>query len=210
MSVAYDEEYLPLAQRVMGDMLDYAVNTLDYDLTQFYHMFLVSDLARQIAIGNPTFVAGKNGCELAKYVLANVRGIQLHCEDLMYLDKSPEYWCGWVLAYCQWKRGESFKRIEEAFPVELLVRLYDPLHEADIVKVVEVFDEKMEKGKEEAFLRRMRRYAGLSQSQLSREADVPLRQIQLFEQGERQVEKAQARTVVKLANALKCRPEELM
>ena len=27
---AYDEEYLPLAQRVLGDMLDYAVNTLNY------------------------------------------------------------------------------------------------------------------------------------------------------------------------------------
>ena len=26
---AYDEEYVTLAQRVMGDMLDYAVNTLN-------------------------------------------------------------------------------------------------------------------------------------------------------------------------------------
>ena len=32
---AYDEMYLPLAQRVMGDMYDYAVNTLGMTLASF-------------------------------------------------------------------------------------------------------------------------------------------------------------------------------
>ena len=29
MNCAYDEDYVRLAQRIMGDMLDYAVNTLE-------------------------------------------------------------------------------------------------------------------------------------------------------------------------------------
>ena len=50
---AYDEEYVTLAQRVMGDMLDYAVNTLNYELQNFYRMFLISGIARQFENGNP-------------------------------------------------------------------------------------------------------------------------------------------------------------
>ena len=58
MNCAYDELYLQLAQRVMGDMLDFAVNTLNIALTEFYKMFLIIGIAHQIEIGNPTYVAG--------------------------------------------------------------------------------------------------------------------------------------------------------
>ncbi|MFR7899190.1 MAG: hypothetical protein ACLU6Y_04635 [Ruminococcus sp.] len=46
-----------------------------------------------------TYVAGKTGCELVKEVI-EIRGLLIpELEDEMYLDKSPEYWCGWALAY---------------------------------------------------------------------------------------------------------------
>ena len=100
---AYDEEYVTLAQRVMGDMLDYAVNTLNYELQNFYRMFLISGIARQFEIGNPAYVAGRNGCEVAKEVIV-LSGLDMpEAEDLMYLDKSMEYWTGCALAYYQWK-----------------------------------------------------------------------------------------------------------
>lgn len=63
---AYDEEYLPLAQRVMGDMLDYAVNTLDFELNEFYTMFLISGIAAQFEIGNPAFAARKKWMRSSK------------------------------------------------------------------------------------------------------------------------------------------------
>ena len=74
MTCAYDELYLPLAQRVMGDMYDYAVNTLETKIDEFQKMFLVSGLAKQIEFGNPTYVAGNNGCELAKEVIEQCTG----------------------------------------------------------------------------------------------------------------------------------------
>ena len=75
----------------MGDMLDYAVNTLNYELQNFYRMFLISGIARQFEIGNPAYVAGRNGCEVAKEVIV-LSGLDMpEAEDLMYLDKSPEY-----------------------------------------------------------------------------------------------------------------------
>ena len=40
---AYSEDYLNNAQKILGDMMDYAVNTYELSPNQFYEMFLVSD-----------------------------------------------------------------------------------------------------------------------------------------------------------------------
>ena len=45
---AYSEDYLLTAQRILGDMLDYAVNEYEFDTDEFYKMFLVSDVSRQL------------------------------------------------------------------------------------------------------------------------------------------------------------------
>ena len=66
---AYSDDYLTSAQRILGDMLDFAVNTYDMDIDKFFEMFLVSNVSRQFEIGNPTYVAGKTGCELVKEVI---------------------------------------------------------------------------------------------------------------------------------------------
>ena len=206
---AYDEEYVTLAQRVMGDMLDYAVNTLNYELQNFYRMFLISGIARQFEIGNPAYVAGRNGCEVAKEVIV-LSGLDMpEAEDLMYLDKSLEYWTGWALAYYQWKSGQSFRQIDHAVSIDTVCAMYDPLHEADIEKFVYIMNEKL-KQQDVSRLRRLRTYAKLSQRQLAEAADVPVRQIQLFEQGERDINKTQGMTLLKLSRVLKCRPEELL
>ena len=206
---AYDEEYVTLAQRVMGDMLDYAVNTLNNELQNFYRMFLISGIARQFEIGNPAYVAGRNGCEVAMEVIV-LSGLDMpEAEDLMYLDKSLEYWTGWALAYYQWKSGQSFRQIDHAVSIDTVCAMYDPLHEADIEKFVYIMNEKLEQ-QDVSRLRRLRTYAKLSQRQLAEAADVPVRQIQLFEQGERDINKTQGMTLLKLSRVLKCRPEELL
>ena len=209
MNCAYDEDYVRLAQRIMGDMLDYAVNTLEYELGFFYQMFLVSGIARQFEIGNPMYVAGKNGCEVAKEVISLSGLKEPEEEDLMYLDKSPEYWTGWALAYYQWKTGRSFREIDHVVRVDKICGMYGIFHEADIEKFVLVIEEKI-KEQETSRLRRLRSYAKLSQRQLAEKADVPVRQIQLFEQGERDINKTQGMTLVKLSRVLKCQPEKLL
>lgn len=207
---AYDEEYLPLCQRVMGDMLDYAVNTLEYNLQKFFTMFLVSGIARQFEIANPAYVAGKNGCEVAKEVLVR-SGLALpDVEDVMYLDKSPEYWCGWALAYYQWYCGQSFREIIRQVPIMDICLMYHPLHEADIERFVITMETYNTDALRETQLKRLRAYARLSQKQLADKSGVPLRQIQLFEQRQRDINKTQAATLLKLARALRCSCEQLM
>ncbi len=210
MICAYDEMYLPLAQRVMGDMYDYAVNTVGMALTTFHEMFLFCDISHQIEKGNPTYVAGKNGCEIAREVIESCSDKRIEMEDVMYLDKSREYWIGWALAYYQWITGTGFLAIEEFAPIDKIYGMYDTLHEADISMFVEIMNEKYEGYRKENMLKRLRVYAGLSQRALAEKADVPLRQIQLFEQGQRDITKTQGKTLYQLAQALGCTMETLM
>jgi DNA-binding Xre family transcriptional regulator len=210
MICAYDELYLPLAQRVMGDMLDFSVNTLRVALGEFYKMFLVSGMAHQFEIGNPTYVAGKNGCEVARLVMDECGWRYPDAEDAMYLDKSQEYWIGWALAYYQWKTNRSFVEIEHSVPVESMYAMYPTLHEADLSLVVDVMDEKCREYADQSRLRRFRSYAMLSQRQLADASGVALRQIQLFEQGQRDIKKTQGETLKRLAQALHCDMEELL
>ena len=59
-------------------------------------------------------------------------------------------------------------------------------------------------------LKKIRVQQGLSQSLLSKKANVSLRTLQAYEQVDRDLNKAQAETVYKLAKALNCKMEELI
>ncbi|MBQ1548773.1 MAG: helix-turn-helix transcriptional regulator, partial [Lachnospiraceae bacterium] len=83
-------------------------------------------------------------------------------------------------------------------------------HEADISLFVNAIDERRKKEREESMLKRLRTYAGLSQRLLSERSGVPLRQIQLFEQGQRDIKKTQGETLRRLSKTLNCRMEDLI
>ena len=57
---AYSEDYLLTAQRILGDMLDYAVNEYEFDPDEFYKMFLVSDVYQKSKPYNPFFFIPKS------------------------------------------------------------------------------------------------------------------------------------------------------
>lgn len=51
---------------------------------------------------------------------------------------------------------------------------------------------------------------GLSQSQLAEHAGISVRVLQAYEQGERDINKAQAGTLLRIARALNCTIEDLL
>lgn len=59
-------------------------------------------------------------------------------------------------------------------------------------------------------LQQKRKEAGLSQSQLAAKSGVPLRTLQHWENGDRDIRKAAVMTVMALAEALGCRMEDLL
>lgn len=207
---AYGEDYLELAQKNLGNMLDYAVNSLQYDLKRFYDMFLVSGLSKQFENGNPKYIAGMTGCELAKEVLREIGQDISNVEDEMYLDKSPEYWTGWALAFYQWYSALRFGKIQKAVPVTEVLGMYPTMHEADLMKFVSAMDEKVRAYYTETNLKRIRKLAGYSQSELAQEAGVSIRQIQMLEQRKRDMNKVQLMTAVRLSKALRCSVEDLV
>ncbi|RDU22750.1 helix-turn-helix domain-containing protein [Anaerosacchariphilus polymeriproducens] len=59
-------------------------------------------------------------------------------------------------------------------------------------------------------LQEKRKEKGFSQSQLSALSDIPIRTIQHYEQGTKDINKAQVVTVLKLADALGCDIKDIL
>jgi len=207
---AYSDDYLTSAQRILGDMLDFAVNTYDMDIDKFFEMFLVSDVSRQFETGNPTYVAGKTGCELVKEIIRDSGILMEDYPDEMYLDKSPEYWAGWALAYYQWYYGRTFSKIYRAVSMKEIQRMYEVYHEMDLVHFVERLDVLWNLCYPETNLKRIRNLSGLSQQQLADLSGVSVRQIQLFEQRQRDINQTRAIDILKLSRVLGCKNEDLL
>lgn len=207
---AYDRDYLYHAQRNLGHMIDFAVNTCDFDIDEYFQMFFASNVCRQFEEGNPAYLVGKTGCELVRLVVSEVREQEIDVQDVMYMDKTPEYWLGWALAYYVWLKNYKFSYVLQAMPSGEMLGMYDTLHEADISKFVTTVDYIVDLHYEHTALTRMRNNAGISQIELSRRTGVNLRVIQSYEQRLRDINKAQLSTVASLAKGLNCNPLDLM
>ena len=151
-----------------------------------------------------------NGCELARSILDDVGMSYPEAEDEMYLDKSPEYWAGWALAYYQWSTDLSFMEILRAASLDDIIQMYPFYHEMDLTHFEDHLDHLVKKAHPQKRLCERRKNCGMTQSELAAEADVPLRQIQLFEQGQRDINKTSAITLLKLSKALHCKMEDLL
>lgn len=207
---AYPSDYLNTAQRIFGDMLDFAVNTCEMDIDKYFELFTISCVSMQFQNGNPSYIAGKTGCELVRKVIEDTGLPPLQYEDEMYLDKSPQYWAGWALAYYQWYTCRTFIKIHKAVSLKKIVSMYDIYHEMDITHFIDTMNQLWDAYYEDTNLKRLRKIAGLSQRELSNLSGVPLRQIQLFEQRQRDINHTKAIDVIKLGRILGCQPEDLL
>ena len=71
---------------------------------------VMTNLSRQFAKGNPRYLVGMSGAELADEVVEASGGTILKENDGTFT-VGPEYWTGWVLAYYQWLSCRSFSFI---------------------------------------------------------------------------------------------------
>ena len=192
MMNAYDRSYLERARISLGRMLDYAVYDLKYDLAVFWEMFLSSPVSKQFERGEVSVLVGKSGIELALMVTGKKKD---YAKPFFSEGKSEEYWLGWALAYYQWKTCLSFSQITEFIPINEIRRLYSPYHEMDIRQLCDKLSERYAERKQQTNLKRKRLAANLSQSQLSKLTDIPVRTIQQYEQGQKNINKARAEYV---------------
>ena len=126
MARAYKKTYLNGAMRNLAVMMDCGVRKYGYTIGEFYQKFLSSCVSRQFSQGNPRYLVGMSGAELADLVVQESGGSISDKNDGTYTT-GPEYWAGWVLAYYQWLSRP-----------DTVVSMYHPLHEADLSKFADV------------------------------------------------------------------------
>lgn len=210
MMYAYDETLLNKARLSMACMFDYAVYVIGMSLAEFYRLFINSTVSEKFAYGDSSTVAGKSGSEIA-YAVLKEKGIEFEFVfSTCKIDRSPEYWAGWALAYYQWLRNISFKQINETVGIDDIVCMYDKYHEMDIDHFVIEIDRRRAEASRDSRLKRLRLYAKLSQSELAKAADVPVRTIQQYEQKQKNINAAKVDTVVRLSKALHCNVEDIL
>lgn len=209
MMHAYDEVYLDDAMETLGGAVEYATLFCDIAGQEFLDLFVVSGVAKEFGKGNVTYLSGMSGIELARHILERCGKGRTDVSDLPYVDYPPEYWIGWILAYYQWDTAKPFEAILKRITYEDLERLYGVLHEADPSKAVCVLNE-LWKQEGETNLARLRKAKGLSQAQLAKISGVSVRSVQLYEQRQTDIKKAQYNHLKALANVLGCTVEDIL
>ena len=132
--------YLYEAMRNLAVMMDCGVRKYGYPIEEFYEKFLASDVSRQFAGGNPRYLVGMSGAELADSVVEASGDAITKDNDGTYT-VGPEYWSGWALAYYQWLTCRSFAFMRrKGLGIKEVVNMYYPLHEADLSKFADAAD----------------------------------------------------------------------
>lgn len=212
MTCAYSELYLDDAMNEMGEMLDYVINDCGYDGDAFFSLFIASGIASQFQCGNPKYVGGMSGVELAISVFNESHPAFLLPEPSYPEDKSPEFWAGWIMAYYQWKTALKFSDMLACGLTFDKVRSMYVLHEADISKFEESATNIIKNSlrSKDTALKTIRRLRGYTQKALSERSGVSLRMIQLYEQRQSNINRAESATVYALARVLHCSMEDLL
>lgn len=213
MMHAYNDTYLDDAMCNLGDMFDYAIYDLGMDGDEFLISFIETGVASQFEIGNPKYVTGMSGVELVDSVLLKQgKDIQAIKPRNKNFDEA-EYWCGWALAYFQWKTSLRFVDIfNRGLTIEKILSLYDGLHDEDVEEFVKEANKIISQKRRDKTtnLAKIRKARGMSQRQLSNESEVTYRMIQLYEQRQNDINKASVATILNLAKALACDVEDIL
>lgn len=85
--------YLNDAMRNLGVMMDCGVRKYGFTIEEFYDKFLSCEASRQFAHGNPRYLVGVSGVELADIVVEASGGMISEKNDGSYT-VGPEYWAG--------------------------------------------------------------------------------------------------------------------
>lgn len=210
MTRAYREIYLSKAQAALGDAFDYVVNDCGIPGEDFVQLFIISEISRRMENGEPSILAGKSGIEIASDVVLETTGKILDAEPAGILSRSMEYWIGWAVAYYQWYSARSYSEIFKALSFDELRRMYYTLHEADISKFAAIADERIREYFKDTNLKRIRTAYGCTQAALAEQSGATLRSIQMYEQRRKDINKASAETLYRIAKALGCTIEDLI
>lgn len=210
MTHAYNESYLTNAKDRLSSFFDYAINDCGMKPDWTAALFVNTGYAEQFERGNPAYLAGMSGVELARAVILKAYGKKELPQPTSSEDCSPEYWAGWALAEYQWFTGRRFKDIFQRIPLTRMIGMYAVYHEMDISHFIADMEALYKDAEGDSNLKRIRESRGLSQTELAEQSGVNVRNIKTYEQRDNNIDKAQAQTLYKLSRVLGCSIEDLL
>lgn len=207
---AYNQCYLDDARENLGEAIDWAVRGYGLSLQEFSRLWAESSVAREFGNANPKYLVGMSGWELCQSVLERAgRAMRPTNAEPLY-GGSPEHWCGWSLAFCQWWTGNSFANILKDMPLTEFLQMYPTMHEASDERFLEAVEHRLAHKALPTHLHLLRVERGLTQAMLCRISGTNLRTLQQYESRAKDINKASAQTLLALSRALYCRMEDLM
>ena len=207
---AYDKVYLDKARTALGRMLDFAVYDLKYDIAEFFNLFIKSGVAKRFETGDFAVIVGMSGVELAMEVVRK-SGADMDLPDAeAEYDRSPEYWCGWIVAFYQWYTGVSFREMSQIVSMTEIRKMYPTLHEASELKFVDTVNAIARRKKLPTKLRMLRKACGYSQKELAERSGVNLRTLQEYDNRAMDINRATGGTLTALSKVLGCQVEDLL
>lgn len=210
MTHAYSESYLNNAKDSLSAFFDYAINDCNFPPDWIGALFINTGIATQFERGNPAYIAGMSGVELAREVITKAYGRKELPEPVWTEECSPEYWAGWALAEYQWYSGRRFRDIFRCVPLSRIIEMYHVYHEMDITNFIGAMEELYKAAQGDSRLKFIRENRGISQSELAEQSGVNIRNIQMYEQRVNNIDKAQAHMLYKLSRVLGCDVEDLL
>lgn len=199
---AYNKVYLSDVMRNLACLFDIAINAEGLEPDEFSLQFTSSFVALGIEKGNPSYLCGKSATEMLSEILK--KAVEY---TKIPMDRTPEYWAGWVLGYTQWYLNKTFQEILSVISFSTLISLYYPYHEASEMKTVEYIRSLFPK---DTALKQIRLLRNLTQQQLADLSCVNIRNIRSYEQRNNDICKANAETLLALAKVLDCSIEDLL
>lgn len=216
MAHPYDESRLAAVDSVMGKAFDLAERHLPGGMGRFYALFCRSQLARTFDGPDAHPAVGASGIQLVLDVCGeedDSMGLEtlLSREHRLPRDQMDcARWCGRALARYQWQTGASFRSTALAITVEDLREIYQWADGADPRVGAERIALLAARRRRPTRLKAFRSARGLTQASLAELSGVSLRAIQQYEQRKKDINHAQAISVLQMAKALGCTVEDLL
>ena len=210
MNYAYRECYLNDAMRNLGEMTEYAHDACNINPEKALRYFVISGYANRFEQGDPGVVCGLSGTELLQRAAEKCGEVKEWPPAIVKYSTEEYYWIGYILAYFQWSINRSFGSILDTVSPDDLLNMYPALHTASeeraVSSIADLYRSRTQAGRLQEYRKRM----AMTQAELAKVSKVNIRTLQQYEAGSKSINKAAAETVIALAYALHCRPEELI
>lgn len=171
---SYNKLYLNDACDNLGFMYDYAVNALQYTVSDYTDLFLKSKISTRVEKGDFYLVSGCSGIELTHYVLEDLNLDREILRDYISSNTTKEYWFGSNVAYYQWLTSLSFAKIFEIASADTILSMFDIYHEMDVTQFFEAMNDKYLEKHPDSKLSLVLQKKGVTVKELSEKADVSL------------------------------------